>query len=204
MPLASIIISAISLLLSATVAVLTLFRRGKLCVTRPMLVGFLHEGTEPKIFLRLMLYATGKRGWIIEALYLRVQRGDGEEQVFSFWMHGETEALRIGSGLKVGEDGTSANHHFLPPKDSSFRFLAGEYVIKLHASIVNRKAAVSLSEIRLSLTDELASALTDPSRGVLFTWQPNLHRYQGNISEPVITGRDRSVSGASRGKPSWA
>jgi hypothetical protein len=68
---------------------------------------------------------TGKRGQIVEALYLQVKRGD-EAQIFSFWMYGETKSLMIGSGLRVGEDGVSSNHHFLPPKDEiSFAFFAG-------------------------------------------------------------------------------
>jgi hypothetical protein len=64
-------ISAISLGLSVTVAWLTLLRRGNLGMTQAMLIGFLHEADEPKIFLRALLYATGKRGHIVEALYLR-------------------------------------------------------------------------------------------------------------------------------------
>jgi hypothetical protein len=71
MTIIPLLISAISLVLSITVAWLTLLRRGTLGMTQPMLVGFLHEAEEPKIFLRAMLYATGKRGHIVEALYLR-------------------------------------------------------------------------------------------------------------------------------------
>jgi integrase/recombinase XerD len=123
--MASILISVVSLLLSLTVAWLTLFRRGNLGMTQPMLIGFLYENDQPKIFFRAMLYATGKRGHIIEALYLKVRRGEST-QTFNFWMYGETKDLKIGSGLRVGEDGASFNHHFLPPKDvSSFAFLAG-------------------------------------------------------------------------------
>jgi hypothetical protein len=71
MTLIPLVISAVSLILSITVAWLTLFRRGTLGMTQPMLVGFLHEGAQAKIFYRAMLYATGKRGHIVEALYLR-------------------------------------------------------------------------------------------------------------------------------------
>lgn len=56
----SILISAVSLLVSGIVAYLTLFRRGHLGMTRLMLVGLLHEGEQPKIFVWAMLYATGK------------------------------------------------------------------------------------------------------------------------------------------------
>jgi hypothetical protein len=200
-----LLISVVSLLLSVTVAWLTLLRRGNLGMTQPMLIGFLHEAEQPKIFFRAMLYATGKRGHIVEALYLKVRHGESI-QTFNFWMYGETKELKIGSGLRVGYDGVSFNHHFLPPKDaSSFAFLAGEYVIDAYARILNRDAPVLLSTVRLSLSLEFAAALRDPTKGVLFTWSPDTQDYHGNVSEPPATeGRSRSVSGAGHGKLPWA
>lgn len=115
MALASILISAVSLLLSIAVAVLTL-QRGKLRMTRPTLVGFLYEDEQPKVFLRTMLVATGKKGHIVEGLYLKVRRGESA-QTFNFWMYGQTRPEMIGSGLRVSEDGASFNHYFLPPRD---------------------------------------------------------------------------------------
>jgi hypothetical protein len=203
MALASILISAVSLLLSITVAVLTLFRRGNLGMTQPMLIGFLYEDDQPKIFFRAMLYATGKRGHIIEALYLKVRRG-ASTQPFSFWMYGETKDLRIGSGLRVGDDGVSFNHHFLPPKDAHFAFLAGEYVIEVYARILNRSAPVILSTVELSVSEEFAVTFADRRMGILFTWQPESQCYRSDVSVPVATeGRSRSVSGAGHGKLPW-
>jgi hypothetical protein len=203
MALASILISAVSLLLSITVAVLT-SRRGNLGMTQPMLIGFLYEADQPKIFFRAMIYATGKRGHIIEALYLKVRQGKST-QTFSFWMYGETKDLKIGSGLRVGDDGVSFNHHFLPPKDiSSFAFRSGEYAIDAYARILNRKAPVLLSTMKLSLSEELAAGLRDRTRGVLFTWGPDSQAYFADVSVPPATeGRARSVSGAGRGKLPW-
>jgi hypothetical protein len=149
-----LVISVVSLLLSVTVAWLTLLRRGKLGMTQPMLIGFLYEGAQPKLFFRAMLYATGKRGHIIEALYLKVQHGDAT-QTFSFWMYGETKDLKIGSGLRVGDDGVSVNHHFLPPRDASFAFRAGEYAIDVCAKILNRKAPMPLCTVKLSFRKHL-------------------------------------------------
>jgi hypothetical protein len=164
-----LIISVVSLLLSFTLAWLTLPRRGNLGMTQPMLIGFLHEADQPKVFFRAMLYATGKRGHIVEALYLKVRQG-AATHTFNFWMYGETKELKIGSGLRVGEDGVSLNHHFLPPRDaSSFAFLAGEYTIQAYARILNRRAPVLLSTVKLSLSGDLASALLDRAKGVLFT-----------------------------------
>lgn len=205
MTIIPLLISAVSLVLSVTVAWLTLLRRGTLGMTQPMLVGFLHEAEQPKIFFRAMLYATGKRGHIVEALYLKVRLGEST-QTFNFWMYGETNELKIGSGLRVGEDGVSFNHHFLPPKNaSSFAFLAGEYTIEAYARILNRHAPVLLSTVKLSLSAELAAALLDRVKGVLFTWGPDSRVYHGNVSEPLAgEGRARSVSGAGHGKLPWA
>jgi hypothetical protein len=196
--------SAVSLILSVTVIWLTLLRRGTLGMTQPMLIGFLHEAEQPKMFFRAMLYATGKRGHIVEALYLKVRQGEST-QTFNFWMYGETKDLKIGSGLRVGEDGVSSNHHFLPPSgDSSFAFLAGEYTIEVYARILNRDAPVRLSAVKLSISAEHAAALLDRAMGVLFTWSPDSRVYHGNVSEPLPgEGRSRSVSGAGRGKLPW-
>ena len=204
MTLIPLIISAVSLILSIAVAWLTMFRRGTLGMTQPMLIGFLHEGEQAKIFYRAMLYATGKRGHIVEALYLKVKRGSRTD-MFNFWMYGETKDLKIGSGLRVGEDGVSFNHHFLPSKDAPcYVFLAGEYTIELHAAILNRRAPVLLSTVKLSLSEEQATALTDPVMGVLFTWNPDSRSYRGNASEPPPgEGRSRSTSGAGHGRFSW-
>jgi hypothetical protein len=89
MELIPTLISVVSLLLSITVAILTLGHRGKLHMTHPMLVGFLYENDQPKLFFRTMLYATGKRGHIIEAFYLKL-RHFGSSRTFSFWMYGKS------------------------------------------------------------------------------------------------------------------
>jgi hypothetical protein len=151
-----------------------------------------------------MLYATGKRGHIVEGLYLKARQGEST-QTFDFWMYGETKELKIGSGLRVGEDGVSFNHHFLPPRgDSSFAFLAGEHTVEVYARILNRHAPVRLSTVKLSLSAEHAAALLDRAMGVLFTWSPDSRVYHGNVSEPLPgEGRSRSVSGAGHGKLPW-
>lgn len=199
------LISVVSLLLSVTVAWLTLLRRGNLGMTQPMLIGFLYEDEQPKIFFRAMPYATGKRGHIVEALYLKVRNGNST-QTFNFWMYGETKELKIGSGLRVGEDGASFNHHFLPPKDaSSFAFVEGEYAIDAYARILNRTSPVLLSTVKLSLSHELAEALQDRAKGVLLHMGARYTAYRGDVSFPVPTaGRAWSVSGARRGKLPWA
>jgi hypothetical protein len=182
----ALVISALALLVSIATAWLTLFRRGSLQMTRPVLVGFLHDlpAGEPKVFFRAMLFATGKRGHILEGMFLKVWRGESA-QTFNFWMYGDTKDLKIGSGLRVAEDGVSFNHHFLSPKNEAvFQFLAGDYVIEVHAMIVNRKNPVLLSRVGLALSPEHAAALQDKTKGVLFTWGPESQRYAAQVSEP--------------------
>jgi hypothetical protein len=180
----SLIISILALIVSATVAWLTLFRRGSLGMTRPVLVGFLYDlpAGDPKIFFRSMLFATGKRGHILESVFLKVRRGE-TAQTFNLWMYGETKALMIGSGLRVPEDGVAFNHHFLPPKGASaFEFLPGDYVIEIYARVVKRAAAILLSTVEVALTQDEAVALCcDKNRGVLFTWDPDIQQYRSHL-----------------------
>jgi hypothetical protein len=73
----ALIFSGLALAVSITTAWLTLFRRGNLRMTRPALVGFLFDppAGEPKVFFRTLLFATGKRGHIVESLYLSRRGG---------------------------------------------------------------------------------------------------------------------------------
>jgi hypothetical protein len=189
----SLILSVLALVVSVTVAWLTLFRRGGLRMTRPVLVGFLYDqpAGDPKIFFRSLLFATGKRGHIVESIFLKVRHGKAV-QTFSFWMYGETKALMIGSGLRVPEDGVAFNHHFLPPKNArAFEFLPGDYVIEIYARLVKRAGAILLFKLELALSEQEACELVaDRNRGVLFTWDPDHQRYQSHID---IRGRAASV-----------
>ncbi len=189
----SIIISLLALVVSVTVAWLTLFRRGSLRMTRPVLVGFLYDqpAGDPKIFFRSLLFATGKRGHIVESIFLKVRHGDAV-QMFSFWMYGETNALMIGSGLRVPEDGVAFNHHFLPPKNArTFEFLPGDYVIDIYVRVVKRTDAILLSTVKVALSEwEACELVGDKNRGVLFTWDPDHQRYQSHID---VRGRAASA-----------
>jgi hypothetical protein len=157
-------------------------RRGRLRMTEPALIAFLFDlpKGEPKVFFRALLYSTGKRGQMIESMFLRVRRGE-TSQTFNFWAYGE-KSLLPGSGLRVGEDGVAANHHFLPPRqDGAFRFLPGEYAIEVYASVVNRRAPIMVRSMTLRLADEQAEALTDSSKGLLYTWSPDSKNHIGHV-----------------------
>lgn len=184
----SLFISAIALLVSIAVAWFTLFRRGSLKMTHPVLIGFLYDlpHGEPKVFFRAMLYATGKKGHIIEALYLKLGVGESV-QIFNFWMYGESKALLIGSGLRVGEEGVSYNHHFLPPKDqTTFEFLSGDYYLEVFAKIVNQDSTLRLCNVKLTVSQDLAVALRDKGNGVIFTWGPEARSYDAHVSGAPI------------------
>jgi hypothetical protein len=186
----SVIISILALLLSGLTAWLTLLQRGTLQMTRPTFVGFVREsGGEPKIFLRALLYATGKRGYIVEGLYLSV-RHEKEEfcQIFSFWTVRQEGRMAIGGGLKVDEDGISADFHFLPPKDEhGFAFLAGGYEIAVFAQIAGNTSSMVLALFKLSLSDGQARAMKTNSRNsVFFTWHPHLEEYQGYVAAAPV------------------
>jgi len=180
----SLLISAFALLVSITTAWLTLFRRGRLGMTRPVFVGFVWDtpGGEPKIFLRAMLYATGIRGYVVEGLYLKVRCRE-IEHMFSFWTVNQDSRMTIGSGMKVGEDGVSADFHFLPPKTAhGFQFLAGEYKIAVYARVVNRSSSILLSKFEVGLSEEQAHAMSpNMINGIFFSWQPEEEFYHSYI-----------------------
>ena len=143
----SLTISVLALFISALTGWLTLLRRGTVLMTWPTVIYFgpdggSEKGTRPglKIYLRTLLYATSRRGRIVEGMYVRVRRRE-TIQNFNVWVYGE-QNLHRGSGLFVPENGFSSNHHFLLPEDGTeFRFLAGEYLIDVHA--FHRRRAVT-------------------------------------------------------------
>ncbi|WP_421521878.1 hypothetical protein [Ochrobactrum quorumnocens] len=79
---------------------------------------------QTKIFLRVLLFSTGKHGRVGESLFLRVREGEHQTE-FSFWGMGDKDLVR-GSGLFVSETGTVTNHHFNPlDADELFMFKPG-------------------------------------------------------------------------------
>jgi len=154
--LRSLIVSMTALGVSLITAWFNLFHRGKLLATRPSLIALTYESRgkpQPlaKIFLRTLLCSTGKRGRVIESLFLRVKdRARNEE--FSFWGYGDKDLVR-GSGLFVGENGIVTNHHFNPISDMSYQFITGKYELELVAKIINRSHHLSLLKITLDVPE---------------------------------------------------
>lgn len=184
----SLAVSVLALTVSATTAWLTLFRRGTVRMTQPTVIFFGHDTpragehvAKPKIYLRALLFATSKRGRIIESLHVSLARSE-TLQNFNVWVHGETEKLVRGSGLFVGETGVSANHHFLAPEDGShFKWLAGRYQLGVHARLLGDKKHKLLFSQTLEITTELALQLGKSGAGLYFDWGPDSSRYLPHI-----------------------
>src|SRR5579863_3734317 len=130
-------VSTLALAVSSITAWLTLFRRGTIKMTQPTVIFFgpdsgrPNESPEPKIYLRALLFATSKRGRVIESMYVALSRNE-TRQNFNIWVYGNEKLVR-GSGLFVGETGVEANHHFLIPRDGSdFHFTEGRYKMEVY------------------------------------------------------------------------
>ena len=183
--LISVIISVIALSVSLLTAWFTIFHRGALRSTRPSLIVFKYEtgGTSQplaKIFLRTLLFSTGKRGRVIESLFLRV-RESGRFEEFSFWGHGDKDLVR-GSGLFVGENGFVTNHHFTPIRNMHYQFVVGTYDLELVAKLMNRNHLVSLLRIVLDLpAGAFDPHLVSHDTAVWFNWSPEQKRYVASI-----------------------
>jgi hypothetical protein len=186
MPL-TVALSCIALAVSLTTAWFTLFHRGTVKITRPRFVALVRgDGPDPdapKIFIRMLLYSTGKRGRAVETLFAKVRRGDAT-QLFLFWSYGETNDLRVGSGLYVGPDGHTANHHFvLLPDAPPFPFEAGAYEIEIYATFPRRSRAVLLHTAQLTLSANASQQLRDdPSVAIYFNWDPVARVYQPHVN----------------------
>ncbi len=183
-------VSVLALAVSAATAWLTLFRRGTVRMTQPTVIFFGPDKgrpgelvAPPKVYLRSLLFATSKRGRIIESMHVSLARSE-TNQNFNIWVHGGTGGgLVRGSGLFVGETGVATDHHFLAPEDAShFRFLAGHYRATVHARLLGDKAPLVLFSQQLEVTSELAAQLEAPGAGLYFDWGPDSSRYLPHVN----------------------
>lgn len=210
-------VSVLALAVSAVTAWLTLFRRGTVRMTQPTVIFFGPDasrsgerGAKPKIYLRTLLFATSKRGRIVESMHVSLARSE-TQQNFNVWVHGETSKLVRGSGLFVGETGVSANHHFLAPEDGAhFQWLAGHYQLRVHAKLLGDRSSKVLFGQQLEITKDLATQLQEPGAGLYFDWGPDSSRYLAHIEqrlpmpEPEQLFEALGLTPPSSGRPSAA
>jgi hypothetical protein len=172
-------ISALALLVSGITLWLTHLRRGSLKMTQPTVIFFGPDGGHggiSKVFLRTLLYSTGKRGHVLEHLFLRLKRGE-TQQNFSIWVYGEKDLAR-GSGLFIGQEGVATNHHFLTPSDiDGFAFVSGSYRLEVYGKIVGQGGLKKLTEIELHIDQQEAEKLKLPQQGIYFDWGPDAGTY---------------------------
>ena len=208
----AVLVSILSLSVSALVAWLTLLRSGTVQMTQPTVIYFGPDSPQrdepalPKVFLRTLLFATSKRGRVVESMHVALARNE-TKQNFNIWVYGDDRLVR-GSGLFVGETGVATNHHFLAPNDSAFHFTEGRYRIDVYAKLVGERGNLLLFSQTLEVTTELAAQLRGSDTGLYFDWGPDSSRYLPHIdkrpSRPNedflelldLTRRSKSRSGA--------
>ena len=184
----SLAVSVFALAVSGMTAWLTLFRRGTVRMTRPSVIYFGPDlprrgnGVEflPKVYLRTLLFATSKRGRVVESMHVTLTRNE-TRQNFNIWAHSQGKLVR-GSGLFVGETGVSADHHFLTPDDGRlFAFTEGRYQIEVFVRLVGGARNVLLFSQALDVTREAAAALAQPGTGLYFDWGPDSASYMPHV-----------------------
>ncbi len=192
----SISISIVALAVSVMTAWFTLLRRGTVRMTKPTIVffgpdGVSHNGVpaKSKVFLRSLVYSTGKRGHIIESMFVTLRRGE-TRQTFNIWVYGDDNLAR-GSGVYVGETGVVCNHHFLLPEDGTrFEFLAGDYQLDVYAALVGRSVSLHLCSVHLTIDMQAGTQLKDAECGIYFDWGQDAQRYQSHVEKNAASNRN--------------
>jgi hypothetical protein len=185
----SLVISLVALTVSITTAWVTLFHAGKLQMTQPTVVFFGLDGKAGrgdrrrlKVFLRTLLFSTGRRGQTIESLYVNLQRGESRQN-FSIWVYGDQQLAR-GSGLFVPFEGIACNHHFLLPDDGShFQLLSGEYTLRVFAKRAGSGRTVQLAKVPLFISQHHSEQLFSDNAGIYFDWGPDSASYHAHIED---------------------
>lgn len=140
-------------------------------------------------FLCTLLYSTSKKGRVIENLYVRIKRGESQQN-FNIWVYGSDKMVR-GSGLFVGETGIATNHHFLLPTDTeAYEFKAGEYILEVYVRLIGDKENKLLHKTALSISSQEANQLKEGDKGIYFDWGPDSNRYHSHIDSRPPRGKD--------------
>jgi hypothetical protein len=190
----SFAISCLALIASGITLWLTFFRNGRLAMTQPTQIFFGPDGPSfeggSKVYLRTLLYATAKRGYVLESLHLSLQRNE-TKQNFNIWVCGEKGDLNRGSGLFVPQEGVTLAHHFLLPEDgANFSFLAGTYSLSVYAKGVGQTQTTRLTLINLSISESIAKALSEPHAGLYFDWSPDQQVYHPHVQQRLGSEAD--------------
>ena len=178
-------VSVIALVVSLFTMWFTILRRGTVRSTHPSFIAFRYDFVgktmpQAKIFFRALLFSTGKRGQVIESLFLRVHEGARQAE-FSFWGHGDKDLIR-GSGLFVPDTGVATNHHFNSVNaETFFQFSPGSYTLELVAKLIGDDHLHSLWNVTLEMPSEAFGAVIDGETAVYYNWSPESRRYVSSI-----------------------
>lgn len=167
--------SVLALVVSVATAWLTYFYRGVVRMTVPSMVVFAYdalgsgEGFVPKVMVRCLMFSTGERGRIIEALFANVREG-ASEYLFPVWgMEADNKLVR-GGGLLVDKTGVVAWHHFVAAASdcSGLQFRPGTYEVTVFAHVHGTTRPVKLWSHTLFLPEAAAPIRHDGSDQVWF------------------------------------
>jgi hypothetical protein len=174
---ATAIIAVLALVVSGTTAWLTYYHRGKIRMTVPSMVVFAHDrlgsgqGFVPKVMVRCLIFSTGERGHVIEALFARLRDG-ASEYLFPVWGMDADSKLVRGGGLLITKTGVVAWHHFVATADhTAFHFGTGKYEVDVFAHVHGTTHPVKLWSHTLSLPTAAAPIKHDGSEQVWFDRQ---------------------------------
>jgi hypothetical protein len=184
---ASPIVSAVALAVSLFTLWFTALRRGAVRSTHPSFIAFRYDFVgkkvpQAKIFFRALLFSTGKRGQVVDSLFLRVREGSRQIE-FSFWGLGDKDLVR-GSGLFVPETGVATNHHFNPiDAEAMFIFSGGSYSLELVAKLVGRERLASLWNVTLEVPTGVFSSTIAREKAIFYSWSPETRSYVASIED---------------------
>ncbi len=174
----------------------TLLKRGTVKMTRPTVIYLGPDASDdkaPKVFLRFLLYATSRRGRVLQSLYVRL-RSPEATQAFPIWVYGD-EKLTRGSGLFVGPQGVATNHHFLlSGRNERFQFNEGPTEIEVLAFLVGDGKERSLGKWSVEVTAEHVGVLSNGLAGVYFDWGGDHRAYTSKVDEKPSTARTPDLS----------
>ncbi|WP_297111599.1 hypothetical protein [uncultured Devosia sp.] len=193
MELTSLAISAAALVVSATTFWFTVLRRGTVKMTKPTQVGigFGDNGKKNQVFVRALMFATSKRGAVLENMFARVRAGE-RSQTFSVWVYGEPKSMLRGAGLVVPETGIAANFHFLlRPDEPDFQLAPATYKIEVFGRLLGQTGEQLLSTSEIAVSSGLIGAAQDRV-GLQFDWAPDTDAYVGHVAkrQMVIDPKD--------------
>jgi hypothetical protein len=176
--------AVLALAVSIVTAWLTYFHRGAIRMAEPSMVVFAYDaagsrpGFVPKVMVRCLLFSTGERGRVIEALFART-RIAGSEYTLPVWGMDADSKLVRGGGLLVPKGGVVAWHHFVAFSNGpGVNFTPGVYEVKVFARVHGRSRPVELWSRTLTVSDDVAPTSHDGSEQVWFDHHPEADGFE--------------------------